>query len=423
MFIVCVFFQSNAQVINIQDNATLKVSQSTDTIHILFLGNSFTQRHNLPDIVRTMVEDGNPDIKFVFTTIGYGGRSMKDHWELGSQNFIRQASISVQEQQEMISFLEAEIAKDPDENNSFTLYYKRALPKHKDLLTYISSGTPVNWDMVVLQSWQDDMSGSSSLYMEYATRFAELVTAQGGKPVIYETTPGTMNRYPLTSPPSSSARNSVLQKAGSIANLAQQIGAHVVPMSMVALRSQTDRPDFTLRYIEDFHPNQTMAYLTACTFYAALFNKSPEGLPLDRVKDTNPLAPNQPGLDKDGDPIEKIFSDTDRTDLQKIAWEGYNDFKNTFQTGISQSHTFNDILIYPNPAKELLNIKLTRNNNNTSGTIKIIGLDGKVVFTRSYSFPDLADDFNLDISKLPSSMYFVELKSSEGFTMAKLIKE
>jgi hypothetical protein len=420
MFFLCVFFQSNAQVNTIQDNASLKISQSTDTIHILFLGNSFTQRHNLPDIVRTMVEDGKPNIKFIFTTVGYGGRSMKDHWELGSQNFIRQASLSIQEQQEMISFLEAEIAKDPDENNSFTLYYKRALPRHKDLLTYISSGTPVNWDIVVLQSWQDDMNGSSSLYMEYAARFAELVAAQGGKPVIYETTPGTMNRYPLTSPPGSSARNSVLQKAESIANLARQIGAYVVPMSMVALRSQTDRPDFTLRYIEDFHPNQTMAYLTACTFYAALFNESPLGLPLDRVKDTNPLAPNQRDLDKDGGPIEKIFSEIDRADLQRIAWDGIADFKQ-FTTGIKEVKGNLQMEIFPNPSNGLIKLKFGDNNIPSKAfNIKLMSIDGKEVYSRSFSISG-AGETSVDISPVPPSLYLLRVEIAENFAVAKIM--
>jgi len=98
---------------------------------------------------------------------------------------------------------------------------------------------------------------------------------------------------------------------------------------MVIYRSQTERPDFTLRYVNDIHANQRMTYLTACTFYSALFDKSPEGLTLDRIKSTASL-PGDPTRDLDGKPITMIFSDQDRLDLQRIAWEGIQDYRNSF---------------------------------------------------------------------------------------------
>lgn len=56
-------------------------------------------------------------------------------------------------------------------------------------------------------------------------------------------------------------------------------------MPLVALRCQTFRPDLTLRFVNDTHFNQAMAYLTACTFYGRLFNHSPEGLAFGQVTD------------------------------------------------------------------------------------------------------------------------------------------
>lgn len=64
-----------------------------------------------------------------------------------------------------------------------------------------------------------------------------------------------------------------------------------------------------------------MAYLTACTFYAALFRRSPEGLAIDRVTDTR-SQDKQRDKDRDGGPLKRTFSVKDRTDLQRIAWEG-----------------------------------------------------------------------------------------------------
>src|SRR6185436_9757047 len=108
-----------------------------------------------------------------------------------------------------------------------------------------------------------------------------------------------------------------MEKERVIAALAARTGASVVPMSMVALRSQTVRPDLTLRFVNDNHLNHTMAYLTACTFYAALFDRSPEGLKLASVTDIRFLDDAHKEKDRDGGPITHTFSAKDRAELQR----------------------------------------------------------------------------------------------------------
>jgi len=288
-----------------------------DSLNVLFIGNSFTFRHDLPVLVKRMTEDGNPNLKFTFSAVTYGGRILKDHWRLRTQNFITQSVLTVEEQQETIRYLEETIDKDPKDD-----FAVNALVRHKELLKAISAGRRQTWDVVVLQSYRDDYDGEKSAYIEFAPVFAELIKVQGAHVILYETAPLTQNAKPLLSPPD---RYSVLEKEKHIAELAKRLNASVVPMSMIALQCQTQRPDFTLRYINDGHPNQTMAYLAACTFYSALFGRSPEGLPLDRVKDTKPLQ-GKPDMDQDGEPIEKVFPEKDRAELQRIAWDGLNQF-------------------------------------------------------------------------------------------------
>jgi len=70
-----------------------------------------------------------------------------------------------------------------------------------------------------------------------------------------------------------------------------------------------------------------MGYLTACTFYAALFNRSPEGLPIDTVDQNARSKDGKPAQDPDGGPLKRTFSDKDRIDLQRIAWEGLKQFQ------------------------------------------------------------------------------------------------
>ena len=45
------------------------------------------------------------------------------------------------------------------------------------------------WDVVVLQSYRDDLEGNESLYAQFAPKFTALAKAQGARVILYETTP------------------------------------------------------------------------------------------------------------------------------------------------------------------------------------------------------------------------------------------
>ncbi|MFT5470020.1 MAG: hypothetical protein ACI8UO_005144 [Verrucomicrobiales bacterium] len=287
------------------------------TLSILFIGNSYTARHNLAKVVKSMAEAGNSDLTVEVTSIIYGGRRLVDHWRLGTQNFVRLSTLTADEQEATITSLE-EAEKEGNR------YAKGALTRHRNLLTTLEEQR-TTWDVVVLQSYRDDLDGEKSLYMKYAPKFAELIQAQGGRVILYETTPNTQNAESLTAAPEP---EEILTKAKSIAALTDQINAKVAPMSLVGLRCQTERPDFTLRFINDAHLNHTMAYLTACSIYAALFDKSPVGLSVDSITDIRFLNDKERDKDRDGAPITRTFGDKDRADLQRIAWESYQYFEN-----------------------------------------------------------------------------------------------
>jgi hypothetical protein len=287
------------------------------TLNVLFVGNSFTACHNLAQVVKAMAEAGDPNLNFDVTQVIYGGRRLVDHWRLGTANFVRLWQLTDAEEQATLKALAEMVAKDPHDK-----YAAAALRRHRELSKSLD-GKRKKWDLVVLQSYRDDMEGDKSLYVEYAPKYAELIKAQGARVVLYETTPLTQNAKPLTAPPDAAP---VLAKAKAIAALAHRINAIVVPMSMVGLQCQKVRPDLALRYVKDGHLNQTMGYLTACTFYAALFNRSPEGLPIDTVND-KVMKDGKPALDPDGGPLKRTFSSKDRADLQRIAWEGLHEFR------------------------------------------------------------------------------------------------
>lgn len=294
------------------------ITRDSGTVHVLFLGNSFTGRHNLSELVKAMIEAGNPNVKFEVTTVIYGGRTMADHWRLHSQNFINFEKLTIEQEKATLASLDKMIAADPNDR-----YATAAKQRHEGLLKLLA-GPRHKWDIVVLQSYRDDTIGAESKYVEYVPRMAELVKAQGGRTVLYETTPDTQNEKPLTSPPDAAP---VQKKEAVIAELAKRVDAIAVPMAQVAFHCQRIRPDLTLRYVNDGHLNKTMAYLTACTFYAALCDRSAEGVVVDTVTDTRSLDDKRRDLDRDGKPITQKFSPKDCADLQKIAWDGLKQFK------------------------------------------------------------------------------------------------
>ena len=301
-------------------------------LNVLFIGNSFTARHELTRVIKSLAEEGQPGLRFNVTTVIYGGRTLAHHWELQTPNFIRQATIRPAEVQASITLLKGELEQrrqaeketgSPRSTGGNTLQHVSGAVRNQEKLAATLAEPRRKWDIVVLQSYLDDLdAGGRSPFFEFAPKFAAIAQAEGARVILYETTSATQHAKPLVAPPDAAP---VLAKAGAIAALAQRIGATVVPMSLVALRCQQVRPDLTLRFVNDSHLNQTMAYLTACTFYGALFHRSPSGLAFGTVTD-NRFDDQHKDKDRDGGSLTRIFSAKDRADLQRIAWEGLGQF-------------------------------------------------------------------------------------------------
>lgn len=296
---------------------TKAASKSAEkTLNVLFVGNSYTARHNLATVVKSMAEAGNPGLTFNITQVIYGGRTLSDHWRLGTQHIVNQHATTRKDIEASIVSLKQAVKNPKDKYAKAGLKRMQALVK--DFETKRSK-----WDIIVLQSYRDDLKGSESRYMKFAPKYADLAKEQGARVILYFTTPTTQNAKPLAATPDKAP---ILKKTRSIANLANAIDAKAAPMALVAHRCQAQRPDFTLRFINDAHLNKTLAYLSACTIYAAIFGESPQGLPIDSITDIRFFG-NDKTKDRDGKPITRKFNDKDRADLQRIAWEGYREFQ------------------------------------------------------------------------------------------------
>ena len=94
--------------------ATLSAQLEPEALKVLFIGKSYTGRHNLSEFFEALAEEGNPRLDFESTAFLYGGRKLHNHWNLGTQNIVRINSITESEQRATIVRIEEILARDLD---------------------------------------------------------------------------------------------------------------------------------------------------------------------------------------------------------------------------------------------------------------------------------------------------------------------
>jgi len=183
--------------------------------------------------------------------------------------------------------------------NSFT-YYNNSLHKHYRKLTYaaglftpensrarimtISGGQlpehdggfePVlsaeDWDVVVMQghSLGPISDDTAEPFRRAARKYARIAREHGTRPVFFMT-------WAYSGKPEMTAK---LDEAYS--SIGRELDAEVVPVGLAFATVTTERPGLDLRIADARHPSMAGTYLAACTFFAALYGKSPEGLDYD----------------------------------------------------------------------------------------------------------------------------------------------
>jgi hypothetical protein len=182
---------------------------------ILFVGNSHTYLHYMPQMLEQLVKAGRIELGIAVDQIVGEGASLEWHW-----------------------------------NNEPTREKIRSL----------------NWDYIVLQ----DRSGGPLEDPKSFRRHAELLNGEiqacGARTIFYMTWP---NR---------SRPETVSILAGEYRQAAVRHDALLAPVGLAWARAQELNFDLALHHRDGRHANPVGAYLTACVFYSVLLNSSPEGL-------------------------------------------------------------------------------------------------------------------------------------------------
>ncbi len=186
-------------------------------MNVLFIGNSYTNRNNLPDLLIALAASRHASEPLETERILANGASLRQHWNAGTAR------------------------------------------------ESIGRG---GWDYVVLQEQSTLPLKNPARYHENVRLFDADIKASGGRTVLY----GTWPRQ--SAPDGGAALNEAVQ------TIAQEIGALVAPVGTAWTQLLKTHPQVSLYDRDGSHPSPAGSYLAACVFYATLFRESPIGVPM-----------------------------------------------------------------------------------------------------------------------------------------------
>jgi hypothetical protein len=189
--------------------------QTKEEVHVLWIGNSLTYYNNMPKMVAELARAGGQR-PMVHEQETPGGCTLEKHWKDG-----------------------------------------KAMKKLRAR----------QWDFVVLQEHSQEPLKDSGSMFEYARKFDGEIHKQGGETLLYLT-------FPRAKAPENQDKLTKLHE-----DLAAKLTARVVPVGPAWAKAQAGSAPPDLFIKDGVHPNRTGSYLAACVFYAAIYGKSPEGLP------------------------------------------------------------------------------------------------------------------------------------------------
>lgn len=196
--------------------ASPEVTEITPPKNVLLIGNSFTFYNNgLHTHLRALAREADKDSKYLFRIVTISGGLLADH-RFG---------------------YEGTLASKP-------------------------------WDAVILQGNSNEpiREDRKEGFVKYATVFAEQARAANIQPVFFMTW-AYADKPEMTGP-----------LCEAYTDIANKTKAMVSPVGLAFARATKERPDIRLIIADKLHPTMAGSYLAACTLYASLMGKSPEGL-------------------------------------------------------------------------------------------------------------------------------------------------
>jgi hypothetical protein len=311
-------------------------------LKVLFIGNSMTWFCNMPRTVAELAERLDPPVRIHAVLSCQACNTLPGHVKEGSPS--RRAIAGEIDQQrkrkqEEASFLEAEVKARPDD-----LLAKADLARLQADLKALE-GQP-KWDLVVIQPWGGDDTKDQAAFAANVKIIQEEIakSSPGARVILY--------MDPTRRFDSVKQEPSVRAAMAAYRNLARSNQVEVAPAALTGLLINRERPVKWLKIRklpDDAHHGLHGAYAVACTLFAAIFDRSPEGLDVRRLEAHYQISPwkQDPGGRKvkaephkehmgyfDDEPVTSI-SDDDRRLIQAKAWAAWQEWKALIAKGKS----------------------------------------------------------------------------------------
>jgi len=259
-------------------------------------------------------------------------------------------------------------------------------------------------------------------------------------------------------------------------NIAQQVQCTLAPAGESFKTSIQNGDPIDLFNTDNSHPSLAGSYLTACTFYATIFQKSPVGLSFTaglseeialilqeyahETVFTDPdewlINANKPqstfNFEVDELEVQFINNSTnagdflwdfgdDTFDTIKNPLHVYSDFGNHIITltasnqcfesissdtiflggvGINEPFKEQQISVFPNPATDKIQIEIT-NSNATKCEVCITDMAGRQVFAKQF-FTTCNNNISIDSGNFGSGIYLLHYKGEENIIKKIVIK-
>ncbi len=398
------------------------------TIRALFLGNSYTQSNNLPELIHQLALSVGDTL--IYNSNTPGGYTLKQHSTNNtSLSLIAQGNwdfVILQEQSQLPSF--------PDQQVETEVY-----PYAELLNNLIIQSNPCA-KTIFFVTW-----GRKNGDTENCQFFPPLCTYEGMDDLL-------QLRYTV---------------------MAENNKAVLSPVAMTWRELRNENPEIELYTADESHPNSNGSFVAACTFYATMFEKDPmessynyslntetastikstvkaivyenidfwyRFFPFPEAHFDYSVNNNSVQFTNQSENAENFFwsfgdgatsqeenplhsyTENGEYEVELIVSKcGTNDIYT--QTIVIQSMNINDsndqsdIFVFPNPFSETCYIRTPKKSNGNFKLFDLLGKEQNIYINKQN------DDFLIITKKLPSGIYFLQYENQNKKFSTKLIKK
>lgn len=340
--------------------------------NVLFIGNSYTDVNNLPQLVQRVAESAGEGLSYQSNTPG--GCTFAQHCTNQSMTLIQQGGwdvVVLQEQSQLPSFPQGQVERE-------------CLPYAAQLVDSIYAHNPDGEAMFYMTWGRQDGDQQNAVY------FPVLGTYEGMDSMLYE-------RYMY---------------------MARANDASVCPVGRVWRYIRANRPDLELYGGDGSHPSMAGSYAAACAFFTMIFHESPDRITysadLDEAKaryirdvvrtvvyDTLSFWLRQPADTTQADTTQTDTTQTDTTQIDTTQLGIRNIAKTAFS-------------VYPNPATTHVMVQVVE------GVGEAVLSDLKGCRLRSYQLHEGGNMVSLE--GLPQGVYLLTMRSDKTVETVRIIK-